>query len=240
MLVESDGKKDTKIRTIEGIPVYLSGASENKIIDFCKNSLKLKNPCIKINEIKINSLLKINGYPMHISGKSNNRLAMKNAVQLCVDGNINGKSSIVNMKYMKLIEKLCTKVKEENIKEIEDNEMINNYKITKSENIEIYNILMNKQTNTIYKNRPASQADVLKNGVSKFADLTLLEQCKVIMEILHLFECNFVSCDLREIGGSGQAGVFMISKDITKNKSAFLLTQSATGIFVNEVNLLKV
>lgn len=224
MLVVSKGKNGEK-RTIEGVPVYLSHADNEKLIQYCEDVLGLNMPVIKIPEIKINTMFVIDGYPMHLSGKSNQRLAMKNGVQLCVDDD-----------YMKSIKKI------ENV--VEKERTIKNYvigevdKLTEKDTVEIFNLLKEKAINTIYQKRPASQGKVLVKGEENFKKLSLLDQCLGISEILHLFQCKFISANLKAIGGVGQAGVFMISNDVSGRHDACIVNQSVTGLFEKRENLL--
>ena len=85
MLVESDGKKGGRKRTLEGVPLYLTNVNEEVLLDFCKEKLGLMNPDIRLKKIKVNALIKVDGYPMHVSGKSGDKVRMKSAVQLCLN-----------------------------------------------------------------------------------------------------------------------------------------------------------
>ena len=228
MVVESDGKKG-RIRTLEGVPVYLNGASRERLLSFCmdENGLGLKNPRIILQEIRINALMRLDGYPMHVSGKSNSRIAMKNAVQLVCSGK--------EERIFHRIEKINEKMKENKNYIIDDSD-----KITHEDIMSIYQLLTDKASDGIYEARPASQKNTLINGKERFAQLSMEEQCKTIGEIMHLFQCRFMSADLSKIGGVSQAGVFMVSNQLSKYKSAKLVNQSVTGLFVNEIDLLEV
>lgn len=228
MLVESEDKKGKKKRTIEGVPMGIDSTDEEKLlISFYSNNPDAKNARILIPEIRINSLLKLNGYPMMISGKSNNRIAMKNGVQLLISHN--------SFLTVKRIIKSYTEYTES-----KDESVFNRLGVDRDKNVEVYDELTQKHSTGIYKKRAASQAETLNKGRDKFVDLSIIEQCKQIIEILHLFECSFVSADLKMIGGSGQAGVFMVGKEISKNDSAYMICQSVTGLFENKIDLLKI
>lgn len=86
--VESDDKKGKKMRTLESIPLYVVMNSKDELKDikeYIEGNEELKNPIILIPKIKINSLFEIDGYPLHISGRTENRVIMKSAVQLKLD-----------------------------------------------------------------------------------------------------------------------------------------------------------
>ena len=68
--------------------------------------------------------------------------------------------------------------------------------------------------------------------------MTVEQQCKLLGEALHLFQCNSVSSDLSLIKGGKNSGIILLSNIISKNKYATIINQSPTGIFTKEVDLL--
>ncbi len=77
--------KGKKVRTIEALPGYLESRVEkdpNELERYCTENLGLKNVSVQYRKIRIQSLLKADGYYMHLSGKSENRLAVRNAMSL--------------------------------------------------------------------------------------------------------------------------------------------------------------
>jgi CRISPR-associated endonuclease Csn1 len=224
MLVVSKDKKGEK-RTIEGVPVYLAGAEQFELKRYCQEALGLKDVEIRLPKIKINTLFVVDGYPMHLSGKTGKRLAMKNGVQLCI-----------SPEEMQIVKKI------ENV--VEKSKTIKNYEVTERDGVSeedtrrIFDLLKEKAGYAIFSKRPASQKEVLQKGTDKFDALSLLAQCSVIMEILHLFQCRFITADLQAIGGVKQAGIFTIGNDISKHKSVYIINQSVTGLFEERIDLL--
>ena len=227
MLVESDGKKGTRKRTLEGVPVYFTDENEESLLTFCKEKLKLSNPAICLPRIKINSLLKVDGYPMHISGKTGNQIIMKSAVQLCLN------RETVN--YLKSVEKVAERRTEKKDYQADEKDGVNTEK-----NLIAYKLLMEKSSNGIYKKRAGNQAGIFEKGLEKFEKLVLEEQCKVILEMLKYFKCNAELSNLKAIGGSVNAGKLLISKELSKYSSVVEINPSVTGLFENELDLLKV
>lgn len=226
MLVESE-KKGQKIRTLEGVPVYLADADVTTLVHFCEEQLGLVKPDIRISKIRINSLLKINGYPMHISGKSGNQIIMKNAVQLCV--------SEKEEKIIGKLEKVYERIK------VNKEYQVSEYDgITENDLVSIYDSLYQKFVNGIFTKRPACQRETLKSGREPFSQLDIELKSKTIYEILHLYQCKPFTADLCTIGGSKNAGLCLINKCITKSSTATLINQSATGLFEQEIDLLTV
>ena len=225
VLVQSE-KKGSLIRTIEGIPVYLSDQSQDKIIEYLedKDKLGLVNPAIIYDKIKINTCLKIDGYPMHLSGKTNQQLIMKNAVQLVVD-----KETAACLKKAEKVNNRIVNNKDYKIEKSDE--------ISKEDNIKAYDCLMNKAKKTIYKNRPSNQISTLEKGKDKFEALTLEEQCTVLMEILKYFSCKAITCNFSSVGGGAHAGKTLISKNITNCSTISIINQSITGLFEEVIDL---
>ena len=226
-LVESDGKKG-RMRTVEGIPVYLNNADENNIVDFLedKTGRALKNVTIIIPEIKINSLFRINGYPMHLSSKTNDRISMKNAVELVLS------------KEQEQIAHYIDKV----VEKLKDNK---NYKPDEHDNVDndsllgLYDVLIDKALNTIYSEKIADQGNHLMKNRQKFEALSIADKCKTISEILHLFQCNATGANLSQVGGGARVGIMTVNNRISDLDTCKLVTQSITGLFEKEIDLLK-
>lgn len=227
--VESEDKKGNKIRTLENIPLYKVLNSKNELKDIEKYILEnseLKNPNILIPKIKINSLFEINGYPMHISGRTNERIVMKSAVQLKID--------YEKAKYLKQVIKYASVEKE-------DKNMEENLKLTDKNNIDIYEYLYEKITNSIYSKRPAVTSTIkcLETGKLKFEKFSIYEQCIQIKEIIRIFNTTSEGVDLKSLGGSKKTSVLSINKKLSDKDKVVLINQSPTGIFENRINLLQ-
>lgn len=230
VLVEHENKNKT-IRTLESIPAYLSkeiDENEKILYDYLTNKLELINPRVIISKIKMNSLLKIDGYPVHITGRSGNTILAKTAVQLCLDQE--------SINTIRAIEKYFNrkKIEKENIN-------ISDYKeITTENNIRLYDIYEKKQRETIYKNRFNSQKELMANGRDIFIKLDLEEQCYVLNEILKLMQCEKITADLTKIKGSKNGGLISFGKNLSKYKEAKIIYQSPAGLFKKEIDLLKI
>ena len=66
------------------------------------------------------------------------------------------------------------------------------------------------------------------------------EKCIVLSEILHMFQCNSVAANLSMIDGPGKAGILVMNNNITKCNKIKINNQSVTGIYEQEIDLLKV
>lgn len=82
-LVEHTQKKK-RIRTIEAVPLYLKHQldTKEKLEQYFVESYGYENPNVRIEKIKMYSLIKVNGFYMYLTGRSGNRLIVCNAVQM--------------------------------------------------------------------------------------------------------------------------------------------------------------
>lgn len=234
MLVESKDKKGNLIRTIESVPLYLKDIFENdnsKLIEYCINRYELKEPRIVIPVIKKSSLLVINGFPMHLNGTTGKQLLLQGAVQLCVSNK--------ESEYIKKLEKYeSDNANRLNKKEVVE---INEYRgITKEQNLDLYDLFLDKLDNKIYSKRPANPIKKLEAAREKFCELTLEEQSLFLMEILNLFKCKPLATNGKIIGEGEHMGVLTINKKVTACESAKLINQSSTGLYENVIDLLTV
>ncbi len=227
-------EKGKIIKTIEYVSVrYVGKIQENpeELLNYCvqnkPHGLGLLMPEILIPKIKINTLFNLDGFVMHISGRSNDSITFKPAVQLILDND--------KEKYIKKISKFIEKYKKD--KKLKINEKYDN--ISKEMNLLIYDQLLDKHKEPIYLKRPASQVKAMEKGREKFISLPVEEQCAVILQILVLTKCVFARADLKLIGASSQAGTVTKNKNISNCQKAIIIYQSPTGLYSNEVDLLK-
>lgn len=96
MLVKRE-EKGKSVYLLESIPIHLKESlkTDNERLEYCKKIWdaqgdKYINPEICISKILFQSLLEIDGFKAHISRKTNNRFAMRNAQELCMDNALAG------------------------------------------------------------------------------------------------------------------------------------------------------
>ena len=103
--------------------------------------------------------------------------------------------------------------------------------------MQLYDAFVDKISNTIYHVRLSKQEETLIDKRDKFVELSLEEKCIVLSEILHMFQCQSGSANLKLIGGPESAGILVLNNNIAKLKKIIILNQSPTGIYQQEIDL---
>lgn len=225
-------EKGKRIRSLEYVPVRLAAkleGNEAAIHDYCINELRLQEPRILLWKVKINSLLVIDGFPMHLSGKNDAQsLAAKGAVQLCL--------TTEQEKILKSVLKLCKRVEENRRASIQTTAAHDGVDEANTELL--YDAFLDKLKNTIYGTKLGAQIRTLERKKEAFVALPIDRRCVVLGQILHLFQCNSVAADLSEIGGASGAGRMVFSRKLSAADSAKLVNLSPTGFYKQEIDLL--
>lgn len=127
-----------------------------------------------------------------------------------------------------------------NLKKINKLRIVEKFdKITVEDNLNLYELFLQKLQHNPYNKFFSTQFDVLTNGRSTFTKLSPEEQVQTLLNILSIFKtCRSSGCDLKSINGSAQAARIMISADLTglskKYSDIRLVEQSASGLFVSK------
>lgn len=229
-LVESKGKKEEFIRTIEFVPVYLAASFEKepqKLAKYCEDNYKLKEAKVLIPKIKIDTLFCIDGFYMHLSGRTGNRLVFKNANELCV--------SKEEELLIKRITKFLDRKKENPHLMINEKDMLEENLL-----IGLYDTFSYKLEKTVYAKCYLAPLKTLQEGKEKFLNLSREDKCTVLMEILHLFQCKSGSANVSLLGGAAHSGILVKSNNITKMTDIKIIYQSPTGFFEQVIDLQKI
>lgn len=228
VLVESENK-GKRIRTLEVVPIHRTAEFKNckdKNLFFADEPYNLCNPKIVLGKILLNSKICLDGSSMIITGKTKTEITGYLADELIVND--------TDVRYLKKVMVFVAR-KMENA-----NARITAFDgITLDENISIYNTLLAKHKSLTYKNRRAGQIKTLEEGFDKFCRLSMEEQAMTLGEILKLFACKPCRAKLKGIGGSDNAGVISFSKNLTDRDCAKIECNSVTGLFQQEIDLLK-
>lgn len=230
MLVQAE-EKGKPVYLLESIPNYVKNklTSDKERQAYCVRTWtaqgnKYRHPQILIPKVRIQSLLEIDGFKAHISGKTDDRFVMRNAQELCMDNALAG----VLKNVLKFIHR----------KTVQKDAAITEYDGVSDDNtLALYDFFVDKLSSSIYGKKFASQADFLRQSKDKFMNLSLEERCEVLGSILHLFQCNAVLSDFHLLGGSRQAGRIYLNKKIKAQDHVYLIEQSVTGFFEKRILL---
>jgi hypothetical protein len=184
----------------------------------------LKNPKVLMNKIKFDTLFHVDGFLMWLSGRTGDQLLFKGANQLL----LSHKEQLILKKVLKFVQR-----QKEN-----KNIGIHPYDhLTQEDVLQLYDTFLNKIRNTVYHIRLSAQEKTLIDKRNKFVELSLEEKCMVLSEILHMFQCQSGSANLKLIGGPGSAGILVLNNNITNLKKISIINQSPTGIYQQEIDL---
>lgn len=183
---------------------------------------------IIIGCVKYNSCISIDGFRMFITAKlsKGKQVEYKPGMQLVLGYD--------KEKYIKGIVKYLTKFSFRDINESDN--------ITKEQNIELYDLLIQKMTQTVLKKKFGDIGQKTANRRDDFALLSAEEQSKILLEILKILHSNVLVGDLRLIKGAKNAGSVRTNSrlsEIKGAKSIKLIHQSVTGLYEQEIDLLK-
>lgn len=215
--------KGKKIRTLETVPIYLKQKIESEpegLLHYCTEVLELKNPDIRVKKIKLQSLLKKDGYFVYISGKTGNRISLRNAVNLCLQPTWTA--------YIKKLEK---------ISEFGETDAL----LSAEKNIELYDILTEKHVDGIFAKRPNPVGEKLLAGKETFSELSLEKQCVVLNQVIKVSSIGAAAFgDFTLLGGASSCGTMKMSKKVNGAEELLLIHQSVTGLYENYTDLLTV
>ncbi len=227
MLVESEDKKSNKIRTLEYVPLYLKQQFEEDkeyAIQYLISNRELVNPKILLDCVKMDTLFKIDGFYMWLSGRTGKRLIFKCATQLVMSNEAE--------KILKKVLKFKLRLAEnKNVKIVEQDG------IKEEDLVFLYDTFLDKLEHTIYNVRLKAQVETLSKKRDIFLRLCSEEKCIVLSEILHMFQCQSGSANLTLIDGSASAGIIVIDNRISNYSQISIINQSITGVFAKEIDL---
>lgn len=215
--------KGKRVRTLETVPVYMRQkieAESEGLLQYCINVLGLIHPDIRLKKIKLQSLIKKDGFFVHLSGKTGNQIILRNAVNLCL-----------RQEWIQYIKKLD---KYAELSQLDK-------ELTKERNAELYQVLLEKHQKGIYSKRPNPVGDKLEKGFVRFEELELAKQCDVLVQMIKLSSVGAAAYgNLERIGASSTCGKMLMPKKIIDAKELILINQSVTGLFESHIDLLRV
>lgn len=230
ILVKSKDKKGREIRSIEFIPLYLKDRieqSEEEVLKYLIHDRGLADPQVLLWKIKKDTLFNVDGFKMWLSARTGERLEFKGANQLIL--------STTDMKILKRVLKFVQRKREnkEEVLSLRDG-------VDEEDLLTLYDAFLGKIKNALYGKQLSVEEKTLTDKRSVFIELSKEEKCQILSEILHIFQCQSSTADLKIIGGSGSAGLLRMNKNITECCNISIINQSPTGVYEQEIDLLRV
>lgn len=182
--------------------------------------------------IKINTRFSFDGFEACVTGKDSggSKISLSSLVPLICDVN--------QEKYIKKIEKYCEK------KQINNRIVVDGVYdgISSEKNGILYNCLIEKMCNTIYKKAVFINADLrtkLKAGNDLFEKLDCDEQCFCLMQLIKLFKTGrSEKCDFTLLGSKKNEASYRLNSKISNwlkyYSSVKIIDESSSGIFRTE------
>lgn len=174
--------------------------------------------------IKINTMFEIDGMRLYITGGS----IKDGRASFCM-----AEPLIVGYKWEKYIKHLDNFLeKKKNMPSLVYS--VSYDKISKDDNVALYDILIEKLFTTKYRHRSGNPVDIIKQGRKIFIELDMEKQAECIHQILLIFN-RAPFCNLGNINGAPNAAKCRESLNLTnwtkKYHDVRIIDQSASGLF---------
>ena len=226
-LVEHTEKKK-RVRSIEAVMLMYKGLYEKNPSAYCERILDLKEPRVLIKKILINSLVSLDGFRMHVSGRTGSQIIYKNANQLAI--------APEEMEYIKRIAKYLERCRNART----DLPLTAFDAIDEETNKSMYMLLLNKIGTVRYSKKYATAGKTIAEQQDKFCTLSVSDQCRILIQILNLFNTTAASADLKILCGKAGIGILLTSKNLINylGSEFKIIHQSITGVFEQEIDLM--
>jgi CRISPR-associated endonuclease Csn1 len=232
-LVEHNIKNNIVVRSFIPIPVQYAEQFKqqfSQFLSYCEKRLLLHNPRIVISKILLNEQVSVQSFLMSLRGVTGTQIIANNEIQLIL------KEKFYD--YCAQVEKYLSLLRKVKLSEVQDNSQIlgESLGLSIESNLELYQNLLEKERDTIYRNRPANQTKLLTDKQSVFASRDIKEQCEILVQMLNLFTCKPEPANLKQLGGGASAGIVKF-QSLIKDSEAKLIHHSPTGIFSKVVRI---
>lgn len=234
-VVEHTDKKK-RIRSIQPVYLFQKALYESDPITYCRSVLQLSDPVIICPKVLINALLELNGQRLFVTGRSDTRIRFEHAYQLAIDPH--HEQYIKNI--AKFVERQSAKSKRSSDSSDGEVAMVTEYDgISVAENMDLYEWFLNKSFQPVYADLLGVLHDDMSDNRDKFPEVSILDQCNILLEILKAFKCDSQLPNFKVLNGKGSVAGIRKSAKISGLASAYLIHQSVTGIYETKVDLLK-
>lgn len=242
-IVESQGKKG-RIKTIEAVPVMVDYQSRNdpdRVVKYFEEN-RLVDVKLIVPKVKVSQLVSYNGSWVYLASVTGNSIGVCNATELFTDN----RTDMYVKQFVKLLEMAKNPTFDVNCEKYEltpNRERGEKITIDRNSNIKLYDFLLsklyceNEEKRKINKRFQGVQSFItfgqnLKSGREKFVELSVLQQVRVLSQVIRFFKCNAELADITLLGGGKTCGRLYISKNIT-DVDFRIISQSPCGLTVH-------
>lgn len=229
-------EKNKEVRKFETLPIYLGSSrtlSAERIQEYLKESYLEKgmNQAAETVEVLIKFVPKktelvLDGYAYTIGGSTGDMMYINGIVQI--------KLSQEHVKYLQKLEK----AKEAN--DYSEIDRFNNRIITQQKNTELLDTIISKMGKGAFNNKKCSTNQTIQEGRDVFNAIDVKKQVSILIDVINNMYGSKPSVDLTEIGGKSNVGMCRVGRKISNYNQAKLRFLSCTGIYVKEIDLLKI
>ena len=228
-LVAEHTKRGKRVRSIETVLLYQQKEYEKDPLRYCTDVLGLCEPRIVCSEIRVDTLLELDGSRLYISGRTGNKHVYEHAYQLAIDP----EWERYLRKLTKYLDRCAAKRAELPVTEFDG--------ITGEMNRGLYDCFLQKMHAPVYQKLLANMERDLRGSKDAFDRMSLYEQAKTLLEILKAFRSDAQNANLEALCGKGKetAGRITMNKKLSEKKTAYLIHQSVTGLYETREDLLR-
>ncbi len=221
-LIECNNKKGELERRIVSIPqIY-----KDKVDQFVKN--KYQGGKVILSPIKYKSKLKINGFPVHLAGKSSSGLVLYNGLQLLLEPD--------EQRYLKRVLKAISKRQQIRGGRQKDQSKDG---ISRENNSMIMEAICRKLA--LFNAMPGfgEKANTIRACAGDFSKLALDQQTDAICNMVKILRCNAETGNISSfVPKASFLGKGTMPEDITQRyENIFLISQSPAGLYEEQIDL---
>lgn len=229
-------EKNKEVRKFETLPIYLGSSrtlTVERIQEYLKESYLEKGMIQAAETVEVlikfvpqKTELVLDGHTYTICGSTGDMMYINGIVQVKLSKD-----------YVKYFQKL-EKAKETN--DYSEIDKLGNRVITQQKNAELIDIILDKMEKEIFQNRKCSTYETINEGRDKFKTLDINKQVTILIDVINNIYGSKQSVDLTLIGGKSNVGMCRAGRKISNCNEAKLHFFSCTGIYVKEIDLLKI
>lgn len=229
-------EKNKEVRKFETLPIYLGSSrtlTVERIQEYLKKSYLEKGMIQAAETVEVlikfvpqKTELVLDGHTYTIGGSTGDMMYINGIVQVKLSKD-----------YVKYFQKL-EKAKETN--DYSEIDKLGNRVITQQKNAELIDIILDKMEKEIFQNRKCSTYETINEGRDKFKTLDINKQVTILIDVINNIYGSKQSVDLTLIGGKSNVGMCRAGRKISNCNEAKLHFFSCTGIYVKEIDLLKI